>query len=267
VTGPSDGSPTNQETDVSRLTDQRSPYETNLRLLLPYVADLELEVDRLRKQGRFIRQEAWGALRRIRQLCAEGPKGEGDTLFSQIDAAAAGLGESLRDLPDAPGYHPSHDQVVPIAVRPLLEQVFRAQQRLEAAPQVEMRLQLQTESVEWFPGRLRHLFDNLLSNSLRYRDPGKERSWIEVALRETERSYEFRVSDNGLGLPQGRPTEVTELFYRAAPARAAGLGVGLAVVKLLVEQSTGTLTVDSGEGQGTTFVMTLPRYEIDDFLC
>ena len=44
------------------------------------------------------------------------------------------------------------------------------------------------------------------------------------------------------------------------------LGVGLAVVKLLVEQSAGTLTVDSGEGQGTTFVLTLPRYELEDFL-
>ena len=57
-----------------------------------------------------------------------------------------------------------------------------------------------------------------------------------------------------------------ELFYRAAPTRAAGLGVGLAVVKLLVQQSGGTLTVDSGEGQGTTFLAVLPHYDVDDFL-
>ena len=57
-----------------------------------------------------------------------------------------------------------------------------------------------------------------------------------------------------------------ELFYRAAPARAAGLGVGLAVVKLLVEQSGGTLAVDASEGQGTSFVVVLPRYDVDDFL-
>jgi signal transduction histidine kinase len=57
-----------------------------------------------------------------------------------------------------------------------------------------------------------------------------------------------------------------ELFYRAAPAREAGLGVGLAVVKMLVEQSGGTLTVDGGKGQGSVFVAVLPRYEVDDFL-
>ena len=43
-------------------------------------------------------------------------------------------------------------------------------------------------------------------------------------------------------------------------------GVGLAVVKLLVEQSGGTLTVDSGQGQGSTFVVTLPRCDADDRL-
>ncbi len=57
-----------------------------------------------------------------------------------------------------------------------------------------------------------------------------------------------------------------ELFYRAAPARAAGLGIGLVVVKLLVEQSGGTLTADSGEGQGSTFVVVLPRFDISDYL-
>jgi signal transduction histidine kinase len=79
-------------------------------------------------------------------------------------------------------------------------------------------------------------------------------------------SYELRVSDNGVGLLSGGRPKVFELFYRAAPARAAGLGVGLAVVKMLVEQSGGTLTADSGEGQGTTFVAVLPRYDVDDYL-
>jgi signal transduction histidine kinase len=247
--------------------DSRSPLDANLRLLLPYVADLELEVDRLRKEGRFVRQEAWAALRRIRQFCAAAAGGGGPPPLAEIDAAAAGLSDALRDLQDTSGYHPAHDQVVPIAVRPLIEQVFRAQQRLEAAPGVQLRLRLESEHVEWFPARLRHLLDNLLSNSFRYRDPQKAEPWVEVALRAHAGGYEFRVSDNGLGLPAGRAGEVTELFYRAAPARAAGLGVGLAVVKLLVEQSGGALTVDSGEGQGTAFTLTLPRYELEDFLC
>jgi signal transduction histidine kinase len=50
----------------------------------------------------------------------------------------------------------------------------------------------------------------------------------------------------------------------AAPTRAAGLGVGLAVVKFLVEQCAGTISMGSGEGQGTSVVIVLPRYDLDD---
>jgi signal transduction histidine kinase len=251
-------------------TKESTPSTTNIRLLLAYVADLELEVDRLRKQSQFVQHEARGTLKRVRLLCADaGRAGNSLPPLAEIDQAAKELAAVLRDLQEPPGYHPAHDQVVAIAVRPLVEQVFVWQQRLQGAPQVVLRLELESEHVEWFPARLRHILDNLISNALKYRDPDKVEEWVQLRLRASPEGYEFRLSDNGVGLPPGEHGEheqVFELFYRAAPARAAGLGVGLAVVKLLVEQSGGTLTVDSGEGQGTTFVVVLPRYDVDDYL-
>jgi signal transduction histidine kinase len=251
---------------------QLSPKEltpgSKIRLLLPYVADLELEVDRLRKQGEFVQQEARETLKRIQLICRDATQPE-NTLhpLAEIDQATQQLAGVLRDLHEPPGYHPAHDQVIAIAVRPLAEQVFRWQQRLEGAPQVVLQLELESEHVEWFPARLRHILDNLISNAVKYRDPNKGESWVRVGLRVLPRGYELRVSDNGLGMPwEVDRGEVFELFYRAAPARAAGLGVGLAVVNMLVEQSGGTLTVDSGEGQGSTFVVVLPRYDVDDYL-
>jgi signal transduction histidine kinase len=116
--------------------------------------------------------------------------------------------------------------------------------------------------VEWFPVRLRHILDNLFSNALKYRDSSKVESWVECSLEVSPDTYELRVCDNGVGLPRDQREHLFELFYRAAPTRAAGL----VVVKRLVEQSGGRLTVDSAEGQGTTFVVVLPRYDVDDFL-
>src|SRR5437764_35921 len=107
---------------------------------------------------------------------------------------------------------------------------------------------------------------NLLSYALKYRDPDKAESWVRLGLRETPQGYEFRVSDNGVGMPPEDRDRLLDLFSRAAPVREAGLGVGLAVVKLLVEQSGGSLDVGSGEGEGTTFVLLLPRYDVADFL-
>ena len=246
---------------------ESNPRTSNIQLLLAYVADLELEVDRLRKQGQFVQHEVLGALKKVQQFCADA-SAAGNTLppLPDINQTAKRLAVVLRDMQDSPGYHPAHDQVTAIAVRPLAEQVFRWQQRLVGAPEVVLRMELESEHVEWFPARLRHILDNLISNSLKYRDPDKAEAWVYLGLHVSPESYKFRVSDNGVGLPPSEYQQVFELFYRAAPARAAGLGVGLAVVKLLVEQSGGSLTVDSGEGQGTTFVAVLPRYDVDDYL-
>ncbi|HLJ93298.1 MAG TPA: sensor histidine kinase [Gemmataceae bacterium] len=243
------------------------PNATNIHLLLAYLADLELEVDRLRKQSQFVQHEVRETLNRIRFLCMNTSEpGNVPSSLGEIGQATKNMLEVLRDLHESPGYHPAHDQVIAIAVRPLAEKVFRWQQRLVGAMQVVLRLELECEHVEWFPARLRHILDNLLSNALKYHDPSKSESWVSLSLKIVPEGYELRISDNGIGLRPDGGTQVFELFYRAAPARAAGLGVGLAVVKLLVEHSGGTLNVDSGEGQGTTFVAVLPRYDINDYL-
>jgi signal transduction histidine kinase len=240
---------------------------SSIQLLLTYVADLELEVDRLRKQAQFVRHEVRQAIKRVRLFCSEGAQdGQALPALGGIDHAAKELGALLHDMQEPSGYHPAHDQVIAIAMRPLIEQVFRLQQRLLGAPKVALRLSLEAEHVEWFPARLRHILDNLLSNCLKYRDADKDEAWVQLALRVVPEAYEFRVTDNGVGMPPEVHDQMFELFHRAAPTRAAGLGVGLAVVKMLVEQSGGSLRVDSGEGQGSAFVVVLPRYDVDDFL-
>jgi len=237
------------------------PSETlDLHRLLAYVADLELEVDRLRKQGGFIRQEVGDGLRRIERLC------DGPAANQEIAAAVRVLACLLKDLHDPPGYHPAHDQVVAIAIRPLAEQVFQWQRRLTGNLDVTLKLELEADHVEWFPARLRHILDNLFSNALKYLDPAKAEAWVYLGLRTSDRSYEFRVSDNGTGLLEGEGQRAYELLSRAAPVREAGLSVGLPVVRLLIEQSGGSLTVQAEPGRGTDFVLVLPRYDIADYL-
>jgi signal transduction histidine kinase len=246
---------------------ESAPGGSNIHLVLAYVADLELEVDRLRKQRQFLHHEVWETLRRVQSLCADTRQAGNEVPpLSEIEHAAQQLSAVMRDLQEPSGYHPAHDQVIAIAVRPLVEQVFRWQQRLLSAPEVVLRLELESEHVDWFPVRLRHILDNLFSNALKSRDPGKEQAWVQLQLRVSPEGYQFRVTDNGIGLPAGKGDQMFELFYRAAPARAAGLGVGLPVVKMLVERSGGTLAVESGEGRGTTFTLVLPRYDVDDYL-
>jgi signal transduction histidine kinase len=237
---------------------------SNDDLMLAYVADLELEVDRLRKQSQVIQNAARQTILQIRELTTDAaPTVE---VLRKIEGATQSFGEVLHDLHEHPAYHPAHDQVTAIAVRPLAEQVFRWHQRIFGAPDAVLHLDLKTEYLDWFPGRLRHILENLISNSLKYRDATKGECRVSLGLAARPDGYELRVSDNGLGMPWNKRAEAFESFYRVGPTRGAGLGVGIAVVKLLVEQSGGTLKVESGNGLGTSFVALLPRYTTDDFL-
>src|SRR5437016_5216760 len=76
----------------------RNPSPSEIHRLLGYVADLELEVDRLRKQGRFIHHEVGEGLKRLLRLCADTAAG------TEAVAAVRELAAALRELDDPPGY-------------------------------------------------------------------------------------------------------------------------------------------------------------------
>lgn len=240
--------------------------EQQTQHLMAYAAHLELEVDRLRKQCSVLRDEAITVLEHLLSECRGAEEGHGTkTLTSAIEADVERLGTLLHDVTYSLRYHPAHDQVVSIAVRHLAEEVFRWQQRSTGAHDVVFRLDLEAEYIDWFPARLRHILDNLISNALRYRDTDKGETRVSLELRLRPTHYLLRVSDNGQGFSPESRTSLTQLFCRAAPLRGQ-LGVGLAVVKLLVEESGGTLTFDSNEGEGSSFIVELPRYDLADYI-
>jgi len=233
--------------------------------LLAYAADLELEVDRLRRHGAFVEREATATLLRILRLCTGPQPGAPLPTLAEVQVTSQTLLETVKDLHDLPGYHPAHDQVVAIAVRPLALQVFRWQQRLTGARGVDLRLELETDHVEWFPARFRHILDNLLAHALRHRDPAVPNPWVSVGLRASLSGYELWLAGNGTWTSPGEERRGLDLFYRA-PIHEDGLGVGLAVVRMLVEQSGGSLVARPNEGRGNELVLTLPRYDLLDYL-
>jgi len=234
--------------------------DPQFRRLLAYIVDLEVEVDRLRQHNRLVNEQVRTALEATRRA-NEDKRGIDQT--EAIDAIIA----LLRDLQDLPGYHPAHDQVVAVAVRPLAEKVFRYHQRLTGVNNVTFELKLEADHIDWFAGRLRHILDNLISNALRYRDSEKSDTRIILDIRASDPQwYTLSLSDNGLGMKAGELERVTDLYARARPTRESSPGVGLAIVKRLMDQSGGALSIDSHEGEGTTINVVLPRYPLDDYL-
>ncbi len=232
--------------------------------LIAYATDLELEVDRLRRQREFVERETVRTVTRVRQACAA--SSDAAELRAAVSAAVGELSAVVRDLHDTRGYHPAHDQVVAVAVRPLAEQAFRWQQRLTGSSRVELRLDLQPDHLEWFPARLRHILDNLFAHALRHHDPTADGCWVGLHLRTADGRYELRVADNGTGVPDGADRRTHNFRYPPAWVREADLGAGLEVVRRLVEQSDGTFASCPSRDSGSEFVLTLPRYDLLDYL-
>jgi signal transduction histidine kinase len=107
-------------------------------------------------------------------------------------------------------------------------------------------------------GRLQQVLHNLIENSLRYTEPGGK---IRVAVTTAPGEARISVADTGLGIPEADLPLVFERFYRTKRSRAAnpgGSGLGLSIVRWIVEAHKGSVSVESVVGEGSTFTVHLP---------
>ena len=115
------------------------------------------------------------------------------------------------------------------------------------------------ECVRGDAGRLRQVIANLVSNAIKYSHADGGEVVVE-GIAWQARGVEIRVSDTGIGIHEDQQTTIFEPFERGrnADARASGYGIGLSVVKRLVELMGGQITVCSEPERGSTFVVVLP---------
>lgn len=109
-------------------------------------------------------------------------------------------------------------------------------------------------------GPLGEVFNNLISNGIKY---NREGGWVKVRLYENDRDVCVEVSDNGVGIEEVHLSRIFDEFYRVDPRRSApvkGSGLGLSIVKTLVEAHGGTIDVKSRFGEGTTFGVRFPKF-------
>ncbi|GEK28619.1 PAS domain-containing sensor histidine kinase [Furfurilactobacillus siliginis] len=121
--------------------------------------------------------------------------------------------------------------------------------------------------VEIDTDRFTQVVDNLMNNAIKYSPDG---GTITCRLLETHNQVIMSISDEGLGIPRKDLTHIFDRFYRVDKARAraqGGTGLGLAISKEVIQMLGGRIWVDSTEGKGSTFYISLPfeQFEEDDW--
>lgn len=109
------------------------------------------------------------------------------------------------------------------------------------------------------PLQLTRLFQNLIINSIKYRNPN-EAPLIRVSARPNNRDWQFSVRDNGIGIDPQYAEKVFGIFKRLHGRDNPGTGIGLAICKKIVTRHGGRIWVESQSGAGATFHFTLPEH-------
>lgn len=141
--------------------------------------------------------------------------------------------------------------------------ISRAQAESAGVALTVMDLTLEHERFTGDPLYLRQICQNIIGNAIKYNHPG---GWVRCSFRESRYAdgvcrLEFICEDNGAGMSETFQRHMFEAFAQENSDRGSlsgGVGLGLAVVKKLVDERGGTIQVDSALGQGTRFRVVLP---------
>ena len=146
----------------------------------------------------------------------------------------------------------------PVRLHELVDGIYEDALILAADRRISVTLDRNDQGmVSGDPVRLRQLLRALISNAVRYTDPG---GWVRIRNERSENAVSVSVEDSGLGIPAESLDKIFDRFYRVDEARSraqGGSGLGLSIAKWIAEAHHGSISVQSTPGKGSCFTVNL----------
>jgi signal transduction histidine kinase len=202
------------------------------------------------------------------EALSDGVLAANDENWGAIRAETTRLNRLVNDLQEVSRAeaHELDLHPVPTMLSALVDDAVKAADPAYTAKGVTLDTELSPRSptVHVDRERLAEVLSNLLANALRHTPSGGK---VRVSAHARDRSAEIAISDTGEGIAPEHLDRIFERFYRVDPARSrasGGTGIGLAIVRAIVEAHGGTVTASSdGVGHGATFTIQLPIRHAD----
>jgi len=154
----------------------------------------------------------------------------------------------------------------PVRVHELINDCLDGTKRLAEAKSMHVEVEVSGDlpRVAGDPGRLLQVFNNLVSNAIKYTPP---EGTIRISAEALKNAVRVKVKDNGIGISPEDQARIFDRFYRVRrPENESieGTGLGLTIVQKLVEAHHGQIGLESFMGDGSTFSVTLPFYDVNN---
>lgn len=194
----------------------------------------------------------------LRKRIAE-PESPARRSVELIDRAARRMNRLIQDLLDVTrmeaGWLSLDRASVPTAQAVM--DAIEAQSAQVSAASLELQIDVAPDLPDVWADRERllQIFENLIGNALKFTEPGGR---ITVGATSRDGEVLFRVEDTGSGIAAGELPYLFDRFWQARKAGRHGAGLGLPIVKGIVEAHAGRIWVESAPGRGTTFFFTIP---------
>jgi signal transduction histidine kinase len=192
------------------------------------------------------------------QLENEKAKTGMDSYFEMMQSSIHKLDDTLKEILDYSRNARSELSVEQVELEKLIDESFEKLRYLDGFETIRRNVNVTANSPLVSDGyRLSVIFNNLVSNAIKYRDPNKD-SYVEIDAMITDASLEFVFRDNGIGISAEFINRIFDMFYRATE-KSEGAGLGLYIVKETIDKMGGTIKVDSKLGESTSFKVAVPN--------
>lgn len=181
---------------------------------------------------------------------------EGQQLLSLLKDRVQRMEQMIMGVLDYSRVGTNGQAVLPVALDCLIVELCA---ELDLPPHIRLTVADSLPTLAIDAVQLRQIFQNLIDNAIKFCD--KPHGEIMIRCQRAGDMWEFAVQDNGPGIPAVHFERIFQLFETLGPKHStAGSGIGLAIVKRIVEAHHGRIWVESAPGAGATFYFTLPIY-------
>lgn len=176
-------------------------------------------------------------------------------IFDHILKSTQKLDNLLMDLLKLSKAQQNEVSKTTICLKPMVEEILSSLQHLTEYERMKFNISIDSELSLYSDERILYsIIQNFIENAIKYKDPTKEESLLNITITSEGGRVIIKFEDNGLGIAPVHHQKIFDMFYKINE-KSNGTGLGLHIVKINIEKLGGTIQLESKEGIGSTFTI------------